>query len=175
MATFGRAGITVAGLAIALRMAPATIRRHFVDPDCILAEILRRHLHAIAETLGNVGWHTPNRPAARRAAYAAHTRTDGVTTQRHQLLLRHRHTLPPDLAEPLEHLREQIGQMLDPANPAVALVLLDTPEVQPAQVEAMLGAVVIPKPGPPARKEDSSPFLKKRTKKLLPRLGPVVI
>jgi len=76
------------------------------------------HLHAIAVSFGAIGFHTPNRPAARRAAYIAHTRTPfSAPTEQHLLLLRDSHNLPPDLAEPIAKLRALIGDMLCPTHP----------------------------------------------------------
>jgi len=162
-ARFGRVGINLTSFACALRMSPLTIKRHFPDLDSILAEILRRHLQTIAAALGEVPFGATNRPAARRAAYVAHTRTGfNATTEAHLLLLRDRHALPPDLAEPIEQLRLLLGDMLDPANPTVVLTLLDTPELQPAQIETMLAALAIktePASTPPP-KEAPPPWLK---------------
>ena len=142
MATHGRTGLTMASFAAAMRLSPATIRRHFPDLDSILFEILHRHLHAIAVSFGAIGFDAPNRSAARRAAYVAHTRTPfSAPTEQHLLLLRERHALSPDLAEPVAKLRVLIGDMLCPAHPEIALALLDTPELQPAQIEAMLTAL----------------------------------
>jgi AcrR family transcriptional regulator len=45
---FGRVNLTLDALAVAIRLAPATIRRHVPDLDSLLAELITRHLRAIA-------------------------------------------------------------------------------------------------------------------------------
>jgi len=142
LARFGRAGLTMAAFAAALRMSPATLRRYFPDMDSLLAEILMRHLQAIAAALGKVPFDAPDRAPARRAAYIAHTRTAfNAHTEPHLILLRERHALPPDLAEPVEKLRTLLADMLAPETPDLALTLLDAPELQPAQIETILAAL----------------------------------
>ncbi len=64
----GRAGLTIGNVAGALRLSPATLRRHFCDLDSIIAEIFLRHLRAISDAIGQVSCTTENLHAARRAA-----------------------------------------------------------------------------------------------------------
>jgi len=142
MANFGRPGLSMAGFATAIRLSSATIRRHFVDLDTILHEILTRHLSALAASFGDIAFDLPDRPAARRALYVQRTRTClNAPTEAHLLLLRERHALPPDLAASIETLRTLVGDMLCPAHPEIALALLDTPDLQPPQVEIMLATL----------------------------------
>ncbi len=165
-ARFGRAGVTMGNFALSLRMSPATVRRHFADLDTLLAEILYRHLAALAAAIGEpVRQGDPTR-AARRRAYLAASRTPySAPTERHLLLLRERHGLPRDLLQPIEDLRLQLGDMLAGDHAEAALSLLDTPSLQSPQIEAMLGTlapmpeiVAVPDPiplpaaaSPPAR------------------------
>jgi AcrR family transcriptional regulator len=145
---FGPATITFANLAAAMRLSPSTLKRHFLDADCILFEILAHHLRAIANAIGEVPHDAPELHKARREAYLAATRTAfNATTEPHTLLLRARQTLPPDLLETIETLRAGLGDMVAGPAGAVALTLLDTPELQAPQIEAMLAALQ-----PPAEK-----------------------
>jgi AcrR family transcriptional regulator len=156
----GRAGIRLADLAIALGMAPATIRRYFPDLDDLLGEILRTHLLAISSAIGealsnapattncaNPGAIAAHRQATARAAYLAATRTVlGFHTEAHLLLMRERHHLPPDLFAAIEGTRAALGEVLAGDHWAEALGLLDLPELSPAMIEGMLRVLV-----PPAR------------------------
>ncbi len=143
MARFGRMDFTMGNFALALRLAPITLRRHFPDPDTILAEILYRHLSAIAAAIGQAVPNGAEDPkAARRRAYVTATRTPyNAPTERHLLLMRERHVLPPDLLQPIEDLRLQIGDMIAAPHAEAALALLDTPTLQPDQIEAMLAGL----------------------------------
>ncbi len=157
MVRHGRAGITLGNFALAMRMSPSTIRRFYPDIDCLLAEILTEHLRHIAAKLGEVPMDLPDRRPAMRAAYLAATRGPfGTLTETHRLLMRDRYLLPPDLAEPLETLRLTIGDILAGENAEIALALLDMPQLDLAQIEAALAAVVTvreaqPAPKPPLR------------------------
>ncbi len=149
MARYGRANLTFGALAAAIRLAPATIRRHFPDLDSILAALIYRHLNAISHAIGEathgIPFHHPQRHALQRAAYVAFTRNAfSGTTPDHTLLIRERHTLPPDLLDHIEHLRELIGGSLGKATPETILSLLDNPFIQPPQIEAMLAALQDP-------------------------------
>ena len=127
-ARFGRSHITLANFAAGLRLSPATIRRHFPDLHTLLAEILRRHLLAIATAIGDANPNPLAPHAARQAAYIAATRNGfGAPTAPHILLLRDRHTLPEDLAEPIDQLRLQIGDLLAGPRADLALAILDEP------------------------------------------------
>jgi AcrR family transcriptional regulator len=159
MATHSRGALTIGKLAIALRMAPSTIRFHFADSDAILGEILLRHLTDIAKVLGKIPPEAPNRKAAARTAYIEATRTGwGGLTEPHLLLVRERHTLPEDLARPVEDLRQLIGELLAGDQGGRALHMLDEPDMQVAHVEAAL-AVDDPKP-PPAKPAEPQPQAK---------------
>jgi AcrR family transcriptional regulator len=147
-ARHGRAGLSMGAFGLALGMSPAAIRRLFVDLDTILAELLVRHLFAILRALTDIPADTPNRNTALRAAYLAATRTaEGRLTEPHILLLRERHSLPPDLATDIEATRDSIGEILAGADGAAALALLDTPGLAPSRIETMLAALD-PKPEP---------------------------
>lgn len=157
----GRAGIRLADLAIALGMAPGTIRRYFPDLDYLLGEILRTHLLAISSAIGNAlrevmdaastgttpatTLATPQRQAIARAAYLAATRTVlGGHTESHLLLMRERHHLPPDLLAGIEGTRDALGEILAGDHGAQALGLLDMPELSPAMIEGMLRVLALP-------------------------------
>jgi AcrR family transcriptional regulator len=160
MARFGRSKITMTNFALALRMSRSTIRWHFVDLDCVLAEILQRHLRAISKAIGGVPPDAPDLLAARRAAYLAATRQFGALTQAHRLLTRDRHMLPRDLLEPVEQMRDMIGESVGGANGAVVLSLLDGEVFQARQIEAMIAVLDEPsqeRPVPDFRKPDAEP------------------
>jgi AcrR family transcriptional regulator len=158
MARHGRSGLTMGAFGIAIGLAPAAIRRIFVDIDSILSELLVRHLLAIFRAMGEIPADAPNRKSALRAADLAATRTaDGRLAAPHILLLRERHSLPPDLATEIEQTRDSIGEVLAGALGPAALALLDTPGLPPSRLEAMLAALdpeptQTLKPEPPERK-----------------------
>jgi AcrR family transcriptional regulator len=164
MARHGRAGLTMAKFGLAVGMAPAAIRRLFVDIDSILSELLVRHLLAIFQALGEVPADAPGRKPALRAAYLAATRTaDGRLTEPHILLLRERHSLPPDLAGEIERTRDSLGEVLAGPDGPAALALLDTPGLSPLRIEEMLGTLDRPKPmptrQPPQAEAKPQPFI----------------
>ncbi len=139
LATHGASSFTLGNFAAAIRMASATIRRHFTDLDAILGEILRLHLHAIAEAIGEPPPRNhPNPKAVRRAAYITATRR---AANAHALLLRQRHTLPPDVLGPLDELRLHIGTLIAGEHAETALALMDTPSLSAEQVERMLATL----------------------------------
>jgi AcrR family transcriptional regulator len=153
-ATYSRDALTIGKLAVALRMTPTTIRRYFPDIETILAEILVRHLTGLYQAIGKVPHDDPNRRVLQRAAYIKVTRTEwGGLTEPHILLILARHTLPDDLAKPIEQVRQVIGELLGGENGAGVLALLDTPEMPAAKIEAMLAntapAPQAPKPAEP--------------------------
>jgi AcrR family transcriptional regulator len=152
-ARFGRTNITMGNFALALRMSPATIRRYFCDLDCILAELLLRHLNAIAKAIGEIPHDAPGRRTAARRAYAEATRTPfGAPTEAHLLLVRDRHVLPPDLLETVEKLRDGLGDIVGGPDAITALTLLDISHLPVAQIEAMLAPLEPAAPAePPAR------------------------
>ncbi len=159
MASFAGDTLTIGKLALALRMSPATIRRHFIDIDSILAEILLRHLIEISRAIGKIPREHPAWHAAARAAYIEATRTGwGALSDAHLLLIRARHTLPDDLAKPIEDMRQLIGEALAGEHAETALTLLDAPHLQPPQIEAMLAASQAkPAPKPAAPRQAAPP------------------
>jgi hypothetical protein len=93
--------------------------------------------------IGNIPSNTPDRPAAHRAAYFAATRTyRGDLTQSHLLLLHARRNLPPDLREPLEKLRDRLGEVMAPGHAEAALSLLDSSDFTPAEIEGMFATLI---------------------------------
>ena len=155
-ARFGRSHITLANFAAGLRLSPATIRRLFPDLHTLLAEILRRHLLAIATAIGEANPNPLAPHAARQAAYIAATRNGfGAPTAPHILLLRDRHTLPEDLAEPIEQLRLQIGALLAGPRADLALAILDEPTCPEPEALTLLATLsptshLTVTPSPPA-------------------------
>jgi AcrR family transcriptional regulator len=148
MAALGYRSVTMRGLADALEISPTTVKRMFCDIESVLAEILSGHLRDIAAKFGEIAKDADNLQAARRAVYLACTRTGfGGPTARHLLLLRDRHALPPDLAEPLEALRLSVGDMMGYPNGPAALALLDCQGLSGPQIETMLAALA-PEPAP---------------------------
>ncbi len=148
----GRAGIRLSDLATALGMAPGTIRRYFPDLDCLLGEILVRHLLSISSAIGRAVRDVPiaERQPAARTAYLAATRTVlGGHTEAHLLLLRERHHLPPDQLGPIEGTRAGLGDMLAGEHGTAALGLLDMPELTAGQIEGMLCVLDRPARGAP--------------------------
>jgi AcrR family transcriptional regulator len=143
LARHGRHAITFGAMAAALRMAPATLRRHFIDLDALLGEILNRHLLALAAALGEVPFNDPDRARKKRQAYFTYTRAAfGGLTEAHLLYTRDRHLLPEDILTSLEQIREGLGQFLaGPPHARTALLLLDTPYIPLADIESMLAAL----------------------------------
>lgn len=135
----GLENITFTRLARALRMSPATLAFHFVDLPALLGHIIRQHLRALSAELGHVRADDPDRYHKRRAAYLAYTRTPlGGLTEAHLLLVRDRHTLPPDERDGIEDIRRGIGELLTDDLVEEAFALLDLPYLDPARVEARL-------------------------------------
>ncbi len=148
----GRANIRLTDLAVALGMAPGTVRRYFPDLDSLLGEILTRHLLAISSAIGKAVQglsHAQRQPAA-RAAYLEATRTVlGGQTEAHLLLLRERHHLPPDQLDCIEQTRAGLGELLAGELATAALSLLDMAEFNGAQIEGMLCLLARPQRGTP--------------------------
>jgi len=139
LARRGRHAVSLAGLAVALRMTSPTLRRHFPDLDALLGEILRQHLHEIAVELGKIPHDAPDRNRQRRAAYLGFTRTAlGGFTEAHLLLVRDRHTLPDDLLSTIEETRFLLGGNLAGDMACEALSHLDNPFLSQARIEAIL-------------------------------------
>jgi AcrR family transcriptional regulator len=151
LAAHGRLAITIAGVAGALCLSAGTVKRLFPDMDALLIDILRRHLRAISAAIATIDRDDPHCFARRRAAYIAFTRTPmGNPTEAHLLLLRDRHSLPPGALEGLEAFRRGIGECLAGAQGAIALNLLDMPELMPAEIEACLASLMAVAASPPA-------------------------
>jgi AcrR family transcriptional regulator len=147
----GCQNITFRGLARALRMSTAALRFHFVDMEALLAEIIRRHLRRISAALGRYEPTDPTRHQKRRAAYLAYTRTpDGGFTEAHQVLVRDGHTLPDDERKGIEMIRRGLGKLLAGDQADEAFLVLDAPSLDPAAIEARLGA-------PPHRQQAPEP------------------
>src|SRR5271155_3636457 len=110
LAAVGRHNISFRSLAMAIRMAPATLSFHFVDLESLLGALIRRHLQALAAYLGDIDSEDPNCRQKRRAAYLSYTRTPlGGLTEAHLLCVRDRHTLPEDELESIELTRAGIS------------------------------------------------------------------
>ena len=137
---FGAAAISFTNLAIAIKIAPSTMRRHFADFDALLGEIMRRHLQTIAEALGAVPRDAPDRPRLQRAAYIEATRGLGAPTAAHFILATYRTILPDDERDSINAIREQIGIILAGADGEACLHLLDCPCYDIDQIERMLSA-----------------------------------
>jgi AcrR family transcriptional regulator len=156
MARHGIHTMTASGHAQALRMGPATLRRHFSDLDILLATLISRHQRKIAHALAQVPRDAPDRAQKLRAAYLAYTRADpGAVTDAHLLLVRDRHLLPEDLLTHIEQTRRNLGETLAPGHAEEALALLDMPALDAPCIEAALAAITAteqPKAAPPAPK-----------------------
>jgi AcrR family transcriptional regulator len=145
----GRANVTFAGLARALRLSVTTLIFHFVDLEALLGEIIRRHLRALSSELGKISADDPQRHEKRRAAYLAYTRTPmGGLTEAHLLLVRDRHTLPPDERDGIELIRYALGELLTDGCVEDAYLFLDAPLLAPARIESYIAARP-PEPPPP--------------------------
>jgi len=139
MANHGPQNITMANFAVGLAICTSTLRRHFPDLHCLLAEIIKRHLLALANALGEIPLETPNRQAHLIKTYFNVTRTPmGGLTEAHLLLTRDLHLLPEDLRTPLEQTQLCIAALLGPDIAREAQALLDTPYLALPRIEAML-------------------------------------
>ena len=142
MAQLGTHAITFSAMAVGLRMYPSTLRRYFADLDVLLATLLRRHLHKIADALGEVPKDALDRAQKRRAAYLTYTRTSaGEFTEPHLLLVRDRHLLPEGLQANIEATRRDLGDVLAPGSAELALDLLDMRALDGPRIEAVLSAI----------------------------------
>jgi AcrR family transcriptional regulator len=141
LAEFGARSFTMAAFALALRMSPASIRRHFIDLDSLLVHILHRHLLTLSTTMGTLPPGANDKQAARRSAYLAHTRTAlGGLTEAHLLLVRDRHLLPPDDLDRIEDIRANLAPLLSGEHANAVLSWLDTPTMGLADIDAILAA-----------------------------------
>ena len=117
-------------------MSAGIVRRYFADLDTLLYAILLGHLSDLRQALEAVPPEAPGAARARRTAYISCTRTaEGGLTEAHRLLVRDRYLLPPDLREPLEKCRRDIGEILAGERYEPVMALLDTPELTPAMIE----------------------------------------
>jgi AcrR family transcriptional regulator len=147
MAKHGRDRVRFIDICVGLNLTSAAIRRHFVDVDALLGDILHRHLHALVAELAKIPQNAPDRDRKRRAAYIAATRTPtGGLTADHLLLVRDLKLLPEDVRIPLERLRCEIGTIVAGDHYELALELLDQPYLDAHDVEAKLAPRI---PSPP--------------------------
>jgi len=157
LANHGRNTITLTSLAGALEISAATLRRYFVDLDALLGEILRNHLLALSRAIGDIPFDAPDRHARCRAAYHAFTHTGyGALTSAHLLLTRDTHLLPDDERIPIEQTHQGFGTILAPICPEEALLLLDSPTLTLARIEAFL-APRLAQPATQAKKPTLAP------------------
>ena len=140
IARFGAAAVTFTNLAIAIKIAPSTMRKHFTDLDALIGEMMRRHLSAISQAIGAVPRDAPDRQRKQRAAYIEATRFLGAPTQAHLILITYRTILAEDERISVEEIRNVIGDTLGRENPEGTLHLLDSPCFDIDQIEAMLTA-----------------------------------
>jgi AcrR family transcriptional regulator len=150
MAQHGAGCVTAKCLAAALRMSPASLRWYFTDMHAVLGEILNRHLTALGRAVAAVPAGA-NRTKAARAAWLAYTRRPFAGfIQCHELLVRDRHLLPPDLRDPIEQRLHHVAMLVGPGREVETVALLDTPCLSPAQIEAMLATLEQPPQAEPA-------------------------
>ena len=141
LAEFGAGSFTMNAFALALRMSPASIRRHFIDLDSLLVHILNRHLLTLSTVMGTLPRGANDKQAARRGAYLAHTRTAlGGLTESHLLLVRDRHLLPQADFDRIEEIRANLGTLLAAEHVQTVLELLDMPTMDLADIDAILAA-----------------------------------
>ncbi len=141
LAEFGAHSFTLPALALALRISPTAIRRHFIDLDSLLVHIINRHLLTLSTVMGALPHGANDKQAARRAAYLSHTRTVlGGLTEAHLLLVRDRHLLPAADRDRIEEVRANLGEMLAGEHAQIVLDLLDTPSMGLADIDAVLAA-----------------------------------
>jgi AcrR family transcriptional regulator len=150
IARFGLSHCSMRLIAHALRIGTATLRWHFSDLDCILAEILRAHLAGLTQAIADVPQTAPDAQQRKRAAFRHYTRGANATfTHEHLLLVRDRSQLPPDLAEPIEAAYQEIGICLAgtlAGHSADALAMLDTLRLTAPEIETRLALLANPPP-----------------------------
>jgi AcrR family transcriptional regulator len=146
LAKHGRDRVGFIDIAVGLNITKAALRRHFVDIDALLGNIILRHLRALVAELAKIPHDAPDRERKRRAAYIAATRTPmGGLTQDHLLLVRDLKLLPEDERIPLELLRDEIGRIVAGEHFELALELLDQPYFDANDVEAKLAPHTAPR------------------------------
>jgi len=154
MARFGRHGVTFALVAASVSITRATLFFHFTDLDALLGEILRRHLRALAKSLGEVPREAPNRQPMLRATYLAATRGPfGGLSDAHLLLTRDRHLLPDDEREGIELTWQSLGENIAGDLGPEALDLLERPWLTAARVEPLLATLEETKNAPPPEQD----------------------
>jgi AcrR family transcriptional regulator len=116
------------------------MRKHFTDLDALMGEMMRRHLQTISQAMGAVPRDAPDRRRLQRAAYIEATRFLGAPTEAHLIYTTYRAILAEDERTTIEEIRDVIGNTLCPENPAGTLDLLDSPNFDPAEIEAMIAA-----------------------------------
>jgi AcrR family transcriptional regulator len=154
---FGRHGITLSSLALALNLSPSTIRRFFIDLDDLLSQILDQHLLTVARTIAAIPDTDTDHKTKRCEAYLNATRGNlGAYTEDHHLLLRERHRLPPDLLRHIEGLRTAIGEDLGGYfHGEATLAVLDIQGLTHAELLRLVGhieepaSLAQPEPAPP--------------------------
>jgi AcrR family transcriptional regulator len=153
MAKHGRDRVRFIDIAVGLNLTKAAVRRHFVDIDALLGDILRRHCRALVAELATIPHDAPDRDRKRRAVYIAFTRTPmGGLTADHLLLVRDLKLLPEDERIPLELLRCEIGRIVAGDHFELALELLDQPYFDANDVEAKLAPHISPRRAAPPQK-----------------------
>lgn len=168
LARHGTHAVTFRLMATALRLAPATLRFHYVDLDDLLGAILQRHLHRLADLLSAV----PEAPAEtlharRRQAWHDATRgAFGALNEAHTLLLRDRHMLPPDLRDPIELTYHGLAALLVADPLPEALALIDLPAIAPSGIETLLAGLAPLAPPPRPQEPWPPPPLRKPARKL---------
>lgn len=141
LAAYGRASITASRLALALNIQTSTLRRHFIDMDELVAELIMEELRRLSTLLAAIPADTPDRQAACRAAWLAATRRLGSHTEAHTLVVRDLPFLPDDLRAPLEHTLLILGRELAGDHAEDCLALLALPRFGGQVIEAMLAAL----------------------------------
>ena len=138
--------ISFTALAVAMKMAPATLRRHFVDIPALLGHLIREHLREINTALAQIPHGAPDRARRRRAAYLEFTRKPlGAYTEIHLLMLNNLPTLPDDLRLPLLEHQRAVATGLGPAGQEeFVLSMLDNPFITPTRLEAILATEETP-------------------------------
>jgi AcrR family transcriptional regulator len=161
-ARYGYQSLNLANLALALSIGKATLRRHFVDLDALLAAILQRHLLQIAGALAAISPTAPDAAQQRRAAYIQATRAPfGGLNEAHLLLIRDRHLLPEDELTAIEETRATLGILLAGDAAEEAFTFLDAPSLQPAEIETLIAALITARtsPAPPPQPALPEPAL----------------
>jgi len=159
---FGFADFSFPRMAQALTIETRTLRRYFADLDELLATILLAHLQKLAATLAAIQPNTPNRGQKWREAYVAATHTMfGEVTDTHALLLKHRHSLPNDLAPVIQQMYAMLTLNLTANLGDEVMAQLDAPRPDLAAIESRLQAVAPPPPPPPPAPWQPDPAKKK--------------